>query len=57
VLFRSEGLYYLDNNWFPVQAGDYIFMAAYCPQAGYGIGRRGEFSYLYSKDCNRDELL
>ncbi|MCN6219578.1 hypothetical protein MLP48_15740, partial [Escherichia coli] len=23
-------------------------------QAGYGVGRGEAFSYIYSKDCNRD---
>jgi len=57
LILEGEGLYKLDNDWIPVKKGDYIFMAAYCPQAGYGIGRNGSFTYLYSKDCNRDELV
>jgi len=57
LVLEGEGLYYLDNEWIPVKKGDYIFMAAYCPQAGYGIGRKGSFTYLYSKDCNRDEVV
>lgn len=51
--FRS-GVYNLDNNWIPVKKGDYIFMGAYSLQAGYGVGRGEAFSYIYSKDCNRD---
>ncbi|HCN5023677.1 TPA: (S)-ureidoglycine aminohydrolase, partial [Escherichia coli] len=46
--------YNLDNNWIPVKKGDYIFMGAYSLQAGYGVGRGEAFSYIYSKDCNRD---
>ncbi|MDR3053130.1 MAG: (S)-ureidoglycine aminohydrolase [Coriobacteriales bacterium] len=57
LILSGEGLYNLDNEWIPVREGDYIFMAAYCPQAGYGIGRKGAFTYLYSKDCNRDENI
>lgn len=57
LILEGEGLYNLDNNWIPVQKGDYIFMASYSLQAGYAVGRRGRFRYLYSKDCNRDEEI
>ncbi|MCL1847372.1 MAG: (S)-ureidoglycine aminohydrolase [Coriobacteriia bacterium] len=57
LILEGEGLYNLDNDWIPVKQGDYLFMAAYCLQAGYGVGRQGAFTYLYSKDCNRDEPL
>ena len=52
-ILSGEGMYNLDNEWMPVKKGDYIFMAAYVPQAGYAVGHE-EFSYIYSKDCNRD---
>jgi len=55
LILEGEGMYNLDNEWIPVRKGDYIFMASYCLQAGYGVGREGPFRYLYSKDCNRDE--
>ena len=32
---------------------DYIFMASYCIQGGYCVGK-DDFIYIYSKDCNRD---
>lgn len=52
-ILSGQGVYNLDNQWVPVKKGDYIFMGAYSLQAGYGVG--GEtFSYIYSKDCNRD---
>ena len=57
LILEGEGLYNLDNEWIPVKKGDYIFMAAYSLQAGYGIGRGSRFRYLYSKDCNRDEKI
>jgi (S)-ureidoglycine aminohydrolase len=57
LILQGEGLYNLDNDWVPVQNGDYIFMAAYSLQAGYGVGRDECFRYLYSKDCNRDEQI
>ena len=46
----------LDNNWYMVQKDDYIFMASYCIQGGYGVGK-DDFIYIYSKDCNRDEEI
>ncbi|AHG19372.1 hypothetical protein Z042_06875 [Chania multitudinisentens RB-25] len=52
-VLSGAGVYNLDNEWIPVKKGDYIFMAAYVPQAGYAVGQE-EFSYIYSKDCNRD---
>lgn len=47
-------MYNLDNNWYMVEKDDYIFMASYCIQGGYGVGK-DDFIYIYSKDCNRDE--
>lgn len=52
-ILSGSGVYNLDNEWIPVKKGDYIFMAAYALQAGYGVGKE-RFSYIYSKDCNRD---
>ncbi|MTD27044.1 (S)-ureidoglycine aminohydrolase [Erwinia sorbitola] len=53
LILSGQGVYNLDNEWMPVKKGDYIFMAAYVPQAAYGVGHEA-FSYIYSKDCNRD---
>lgn len=53
----GQGMYNLDNDWIPVQKGDYIFMSAYCLQACYAAGRDEDFAYVYSKDCNRDVEL
>jgi (S)-ureidoglycine aminohydrolase len=57
LVLEGEGMYNLDNDWIPVKKGDYIFMAAYSLQACYCVGREPRFSYLYSKDCNRDERI
>lgn len=54
LILSGEGVYNLDNNWIPVKSGDYLFMAAYSPQACYAAGRGEPLSYIYSKDCNRD---
>ena len=56
-ILSGEGVYNLDNNWIPVKKGDYLFMAAYVPQACYATGRDEPLSYIYSKDCNRDISL
>lgn len=52
-ILSGEGVYNLGNEWVPVQKEDYLYMSAYSLQAAYGTGR-GPFSYIYSKDCNRD---
>lgn len=56
-VLSGQGMYCLDEQWLPVQQGDYLFMGAYCPQAAYAVGREVPFAYLYSKDCNRDVTL
>jgi len=56
-ILSGEGMYNLDNNWMPVKKGDYIFMGAYSLQAAYAVGKEERFSYIYSKDCNRDEII
>jgi (S)-ureidoglycine aminohydrolase len=55
-ILEGEGLYLLDNEWIPVKKDDFLWMGAYVTQAGYGIGQ-GWFTYIYSKDCNRDIKL
>lgn len=52
-ILSGKGMYNLDNDWYMVKKGDYIFMASYCLQGGYGVGQE-DFIYIYSKDCNRD---
>ncbi|MDO5734660.1 MAG: (S)-ureidoglycine aminohydrolase [Eubacteriales bacterium] len=53
-IYSGQGMYNLDNEWFPVKKGDYIFMGSYCLQAAYAVGRDEPLAYIYSKDCNRD---
>lgn len=54
----GKAMYRLDQDWVPVQKGDYVFMDAYCPQACYAVGDEGDvLTYIYSKDCNRDVKL
>ncbi|MBM4761328.1 (S)-ureidoglycine aminohydrolase [Bacillus sp. B15-48] len=56
-ILSGQGMYNLDNEWMPVEKGDYIFMGAYVPQAAYAVGRDEPLSYVYSKDCNRDPKI
>lgn len=53
----GKAMYRLDEDWVPVKKGDYVFLSAYCPQACYAVGREGDLTYIYSKDCNRDVKL
>lgn len=53
LITSGRGMYNLDNQWMPVQEGDYIFMGPYNLQVAYQVGEE-DFSYIYSKDCHRD---
>lgn len=53
-ILSGQGMYNLDNEWYPVKKGDYLFMGAYALQAAYAVGRDEPLVYVYSKDCNRD---
>ena len=53
-ILSGQGMYNLDNNWYPVEKGDYIFMAAYTPQAAYATHRTEKLAYVYSTDANRN---
>jgi (S)-ureidoglycine aminohydrolase len=51
----GQGIYRLAQAWYPVQAGDSIWMAAYCPQWFVAMGKQAA-SYIYYKDIHRDPL-
>jgi (S)-ureidoglycine aminohydrolase len=55
LMLRGQGIYRLDNDWYPVQAGDVIWLAAYCPQWFVAMGKTPA-SYIYYKDVNRDPM-
>ena len=56
LMMRSgQGVYRLGESWYPVQAGDAIWMASYCPQWFVAMGKEPA-SYVYYKDVNRDPL-
>jgi (S)-ureidoglycine aminohydrolase len=51
-MMRGAGAYHLDGEEHPVAAGDFIYMAPYCPQ-GFRAGAGGA-EYLLYKDVWRD---
>lgn len=53
---QGQGVYRLGDRWYPVQAGDTIWMASYCPQWFVAMGKEPA-SYIYYKDIHRDPLL
>ena len=55
-ILSGEGAYLLEDQWMGIKKDDFIWMGAYCQQAAYGVGREN-FTYIYSKDCNRDVEL
>ncbi|WP_246682754.1 bifunctional allantoicase/(S)-ureidoglycine aminohydrolase [Methylobacterium sp. WL9] len=57
-LFVLEGkaVYRLNRDWVEVEAGDFLWLRAFCPQACYA-GGPGRFRYLLYKDVNRHAAL
>ncbi len=51
----GQGIYRLGDCWYPVQQGDAIWMASYCPQWFVAMGG-GPAAYIYYKDIHRDPL-
>lgn len=55
LMLEGQGVYRLDADYHPVQAGDVIWMAAYCPQWFVAMGKTPA-SYIYYKNVNRDPM-
>lgn len=55
MMLKGQGVYRLDADWYPVCAGDIIWMASYCPQWFVAMGTEPA-SYIYYKDVNRAAL-
>ncbi|MBV8843999.1 MAG: (S)-ureidoglycine aminohydrolase [Bryobacterales bacterium] len=53
LMLEGGGIYRLNDCWYPVSAGDFIWMAPFCPQWFGAIGKRPA-KYLIYKDWNRD---
>jgi (S)-ureidoglycine aminohydrolase len=52
-MLAGKGIYYLAGDTHEVQAGDFIWMAPYCPQYYVCIGQERS-AYLLYKNINRD---
>jgi (S)-ureidoglycine aminohydrolase len=52
---QGQGVYRLGDRWYPVQQGDAIWMASYCPQWFVAMGKQPA-AYIYYKDIHRDPL-
>ncbi len=55
LMLEGGGIYRLDDAWYPVSAGDFIWMAPYCPQ-WFGALGKVPAKYLIYKDWNRHPL-
>ncbi|MBC7139245.1 MAG: (S)-ureidoglycine aminohydrolase [Defluviimonas sp.] len=55
-VLEGKAVYKLNRDWVEVEAGDFIWLRAYCPQACYAAGP-GPFRYLLYKDVNRHAQL
>ncbi len=55
-VLEGKAVYLLNRDWVEVEAGDYMWLRAFCPQACYA-GGPGRFRYLLYKDVNRHMKL
>ncbi len=55
-VLEGKAVYLLNQDWIEVQAGDFMWLRAFCPQACYA-GGPGRFRYLLYKDVNRHPKL
>ncbi|MBB4267761.1 bifunctional allantoicase/(S)-ureidoglycine aminohydrolase [Roseospira visakhapatnamensis] len=51
-VLEGKAVYHLNRDWIEVEAGDFMWLRAFCPQACYA-GGPGRFRYLLYKDVNR----
>ena len=51
-VLQGKAVYRLNQDWVEVEAGDFLWLRAFCPQACYA-GGPGPFRYLLYKDVNR----
>jgi (S)-ureidoglycine aminohydrolase len=55
LMLEGGGIYRLGDAWYPVEAGDFIWMGPYCPQWFGALGKRPA-KYLIYKDWCRHPL-
>jgi (S)-ureidoglycine aminohydrolase len=56
LILEGAGVYKLGDDWHPVQAGDALWLAPYCPQWFVAMGKTPT-RYIYYKDVNRAPRL
>lgn len=55
-VLQGKAVYRLNQDWVEVEAGDFMWLRAFCPQACYAGGPE-DFRYLLYKDVNRHAKL
>lgn len=55
-VLQGKASYKLNKDWVEVEAGDFMWLRAFCPQACYAAGNE-PFRYLLYKDVNRHPAL
>ena len=55
IMLEGGGIYRLGDSWYPVMAGDFIWMGPWCPQWFGAIGK-APAKYLIYKNWNRHPL-
>ena len=55
IMLEGGGIYRLADSWYPVTAGDFIWMGPWCPQ-WFGALGKVPAKYLIYKDWNRHPL-
>jgi (S)-ureidoglycine aminohydrolase len=55
MMLEGAGIYRVGDSWYPVTAGDFIWMSPWCPQWFGAIGKVPA-KYLIYKDSNRHPL-
>ena len=55
IMLEGGGIYRLGDSWYPVTAGDFIWMGPWCPQWFGAIGK-SPAKYLIYKDWSRHPL-
>jgi (S)-ureidoglycine aminohydrolase len=56
LILEGAGIYKLGHDWHPVQQGDALWLAPYCPQWFVAMGKTPT-RYIYYKDVNRAPRL
>lgn len=53
LMLSGGGVYRLNDDWYPIQSGDALWMGPYCPQWFGALGKE-DACYLLYKEANRD---